>query len=453
MQNQLQKPFEQSTKQIVRSQEDTEYIQYSIEFEQTLRELEEHLHESDDPAEIAHYTLETACRFYDGDWSGILVVDLDLNLWSPYWWHCESVEDRTTVLMHELETSDFLYRWVHSFRENQPMIVLDAEAIKDDYPDEYDLYQRLMVNSVLAVPVRPRPNAIIAIRNPKRHQVQSSMLRMLAYVLLAAYNEQNMIDRFQLTFSPSSIKSDKDIYISLFGEWSIYTSNGVLKESDFKSPRISRLLTYLLISNKRSVTPLEIQQALWPDDPEDSSKNTKGLIYRLRQKFSLISDEQLVVSTPSGYQFNPDLNITTDYQRFDSFIGAAMKAASVMNKVELLKNAIDLYNGKILSSAEGEHWLMQFATKYHLSYIGAVNELLKQLDSLHSYDLLNQYATRSLSLAPENPKAYGWLIRSLKAQGLDELAANELRVAKQQLSSDEYSELLAFEQNYQEYFL
>lgn len=453
MQNQLQKPFEQSKKPKVPSQEDTEYIQYSIEFEQTLRELEEHLHESDDPAEIARYTLETACHFYDGDWGGILIVDLDLNLWSPYWWHCKSAEDRTTILMHELETSDFLYRWVKAFRENEPMIVMDADSVHDDYPDEYDLYQRLNIQSVLAVPVRPRPNAIIAIRNPKRHQMQISMLRMLAYVLLAAYNEQNMLDRLHLTFSPESIKSNRDIYISLFGEWSIYTSNGVLKESDFKSPRISRLLTYLLISNKHSVTPLEIQQALWPDDPEDSSKNTKGLIYRLRQKFSLISDEQLVVSTPSGYQFNPDLNITTDYQRFDSFIGAAMKAASVMNKVELLKNAIDLYNGKILSSAEGEHWLMQFATKYHLSYIGAVNELLKQLDSLHSYDLLNQYATRSLSLAPENPRAYGWLIRSLKAQGLDELAANELRVAKQQLSSNEYAELLAFEQNYQEYFL
>ena len=43
------------------------------------------------------------------------------------------------------------------------------------------------------------------------------------------------------------------------------------------------------------------------------------------------------------------------------------------------------------------------------------SELLKQLDSLHSYDLLNQYAMKSLTIAPDNPKAYCWLIRSLKA--------------------------------------
>lgn len=37
------------------------------------------------------------------------------------------------------------------------MIVKDAEEIKDSYPDEYALYQRLNVESVIAVPIRPRP--------------------------------------------------------------------------------------------------------------------------------------------------------------------------------------------------------------------------------------------------------------------------------------------------------
>ena len=86
----------------------------------------------------------------------------------------------------------------------------------------------------------------------------------------------------------------------------------------------------------------------------------------------------------------------TDYQQFDDLIQLASKASSVINRVELLKNAIDLYCGKILSSADGEHWLIQFAAKYHIAYVGAVNELLKQLNALHSYDLLNQYLAQEL---------------------------------------------------------
>ena len=109
---------------------------------------------------------------------------------------------------------------------------------------------------------------------------------------------------------------------------------------------------------------------------------------------------------------------------------------------------VDLYHGKVLSSADGEHWLIQFSTKYHLSYMGAVSELLRQLDSLHSYDLLNQYAMKSLTIAPDNPKAYCWLIRSLKAQGMNELATNELAAAKEHLTTEEYEEILAFGANW-----
>lgn len=67
---------------------------------------------------------------------------------------------------------------------------------------------------------------------------------------------------------------------------------------------------------------------------------------------------------------------------------------------------------------------------------------------LHSYDLLNQYAMKSLTIAPDNPKAYCWLIRSLKAQGMNELATNELAAAKEHLTTEEYEEILAFGANW-----
>ena len=87
---------------------------------------------------------------------------------------------------------------------------------------------------------------------------------------------------------------------------------------------------------------------------------------------------------PHRFRYNPELHIMTDYQRFDELVSSAARASSVINKVDILKNALDLYRGKVLSSADGEHWLIQFSTKYHLSYMGAVSELLKQLDYFRS---------------------------------------------------------------------
>ena len=43
---------------------------------------------------------------------------------------------------------------------------------------------------------------------------------------------------------------------------------------------------------------------------------------------------------------------------------------------------------------------------------------------------------------------YCWLIRSLKAQGMNELATNELAAAKEHLTTEEYEEILAFGANW-----
>lgn len=426
-------------------------IQCALDIVHTIDELEDPLQSrSSTPKDTALRILEAACKFYDADWCGLIQVDLDLRLWTPFWWHNTGVEDKTTILTEEFESADFLDRWVLAIRKNLPMVVPDTTVVKDSHPTEYNLYQRLSIKSVMAVSLEPRPIALLAVRNPKRYLHQTSMLRVLAYVLLASYNEQKMLNRLQMVCIPTTIKNNTDIYISLFGQLQISTSSGTLKESDYNSPRISQLLTYLLISNEKAHSSLEIAQALWPDDSTNPAKNMRNLIYRLRQTFGLISDAELIVSTASGYQFNPKIHIIADYQQFDEFIRSASAASSIINRVELLKSAIDLYNGKILSSAEGEHLLIQFATKYHIAYIGAVNELLKQLASLHSYDLLNQYAMRSLTIAPENTKGYYWLIRSLKAQGMDELASNEYRLAKQKLTDNEYLDLLDLLANNQE---
>ena len=300
---------------------DSENIQCALDFENTMNNLETQLYYRHlPPKEVALCVMEAACKFYDADWCGLIQVDLDLGLWKPLWWHNECQEDKTTILTNEFESSEFLDRWVKAVRRGTPMVVPDAEEVKDLYPDEYQLYERLGIKSVLAIPLEPRQIALIAVRNPQRYIHQTSMLKLLAYVLLAAYNDKRMADSLSMAISPENIKSSHDVFISLFGELKIHTSHGVLPESDLKSPKISRLLTFMLLSNKKALSSLEIVQEIWPEELEDKDepgKKVKQLVYRLRQAFSIISDEQLILSTPSGYQFNPDLHITTDFQRFD----------------------------------------------------------------------------------------------------------------------------------------
>lgn len=440
------KPFHRTVTNV--SEHDSnheEYIQYAQDLEQTLSALEAYLHESDSPDDIITHTLETACNFYGGDWAGFLEVDLDLGLWTPYVWYNKNPEDQTELLVNEFESSEFLYRWVAAMKENLAVIVPDREKIKDTYPDEYDLYRRLRIHSVLSVPVKPRPTGFLAVRNPKRYINRSSMLQMLAFVVLATVNEKKLLDSVKMVSAPESIKNETDILIHLFGELEIYTSQGVLRETDLKSPKISRLLTYLLLNNRSVVPPREIAEAIWPEeayDQENPGKNMKALIYRLRQTFGLISNQQLIESTAYGYRLNPKLNIMTDIQQFEQYAAASQNTASVTKKVELLKKAMDVYKGNILTSAAGEHWLIHTASHYNLKYLGVANELLKTLAELNDFTDIHHYATQALKIEPGNLRAYYWLISAMHRQGATEMVKVELNSAEQNLTKEEYDELV-----------
>lgn len=422
-----------------------EYTIYAKEVEKTLSLLESNLHISDDPEEIAMMTLKTACDFYQGDWAGILEVDMELNLWSPFWWYNPSPEDKTAVLMGEFESSEFLYRWVDAMRENHAMFIEDAEAIKDIYPAEYDIYQRLYLKSAIAVPVKPRPTGFLVVRNPKRYTKRSSMLQMLAFVVLSMVNEKKLMDSAKMVLSPEAIDNDKDIIINLFGSLEIYTAKGVIKEDDLKSPKICRLIAYMILNRRKTHPPLEITNALWPEDestPEALVNNLRGIIYRFRQAFSLISDYQLIESTPNGYRLNPEFHIMTDLQMFDKSWEAVQNSTGMTRKVEYLRQALAIYRGPVFESACTEHWLMNTATHYSLRYIGIGNELLSKLAELKDYSGVVQYATQILNITPDNMKAYYWKIYAMYCSGEYEIARAELEMAKIHLIEEEYKELV-----------
>jgi len=104
-------------------------------------------------------------------------------------WYNSKPEDKTTDFLQEFESSEFLYRWVRAMKENKPMIVADCGEVKEVYPHEYEMYRRLGMRSVIAVSVKPFPTGFVVVRNPTRYITHSSMLQMLAFVIIKGVSE------------------------------------------------------------------------------------------------------------------------------------------------------------------------------------------------------------------------------------------------------------------------
>lgn len=268
---------------------------------------------------------------------------------------------------------------------------------------------------------------------------------MLAFVLLASINEQKLMQSLKMSLSPDNIEKDTDVIINVFGNLEIYTSGGVLRESNLKSPKICRLLVYMLLNRKVTIPAREIAEAIWAEEALESDnpgKNLRALIFRLRQSFSLISNYSLIETTPTGYCFNPKLNIMTDLQLFEKYWDAVQQKNLVSDKVDILKQAVNLYKGDVLSSAAGEHWLIPTASHYNLRYLGMVNELLKTLADEKDFHDLHKYAAQALAVDQSYGMAYYWLIYSMVKMGASELAKTQLQIAQQNLVEEDYDELV-----------
>ena len=269
-------------------------------------------------------------------------------------------------------------------------------------------------------------------------------MKTLAYVLHRALAQKKALDRARMALSPDDIAADTDVIINLFGSMEIYTSDGVWKEQDFRSPKCARVVAYLLLQRKTAHSALGIADALYPEeeiDPETINQNIRSYMYRFRRSLEPIFKYQLIEYTANGYRVNPNINVMTDLQKFDRLWEQAQKNIPISQKAHILKRAVQLYRGTVFETACDDHWLVGIATEYKMKYIGLVNELLALFAKYDDYNGLNTFATQALKLTPENIRAYYWLIYAMYHSGAVELAKNEMQRAKCVLTSEEYATL------------
>lgn len=425
---------------------DNLHIQYSLDFTRTMTALEKHLHSCEDPSVIAMDALKVGAKFYDADWCGIIEGDLEMDAWAPVLWYNVANHGMTETAFRDLEETKNLDRWIEKLYACEPLIIPDTLAIKESNPEEYALYERCRAKAILAVPFWKNPTGFMIVRNPKRYHIdpyESGFLQSLAYVTFNAITEQKLISRTQKAFSPEIIKNDNDVMINLFGKLEIYTSKGVITEEEISSPRITRFLVYMLLHGKYPVPPRTILEQIWPEeDTENANTKIKSLAYRLQSVFGVISDSRLVVFSRTGYQLNPEMHIMMDIQQFEDCWMQAQSAITMQAKLELLKQAVEIYRGNIYEAASSEHWLMPHDLSYKYKCLEIYIEMVRIYYDIQDYANVQKYASLALTLDKASVDAYYWLIRAKRQRDSLSMARGELRMAEQILTDEEYAELL-----------
>jgi ATP/maltotriose-dependent transcriptional regulator MalT len=118
--------------------------------------------------------------------------------------------------------------------------------------------------------------------------------------------------------------------------------------------RARELFFFLVTHPNKSLSKEEIGVTLWPDSSSEQLRlQFRNTIYYVRYALG----QDAIISNERRYSFNSDLDFSYDVQEFEHKIGQADKAETPLRKIELLQEAMQLYQGEFYPEGEGS-WVM-----------------------------------------------------------------------------------------------
>ena len=358
-------------------------------------------------------------ELFDADWIGLIDFDLEVGAWSTRCFYNKETGSSTETLIEDAESVAQAKRWVEAIRGGKPIIIEDIETIKDSAPEEYEMYKRLHVQSVLGVPYRNCGSGLMVVRNPKRLKTCYQALNVIAYIVtneIIAKQRRDNIYRKQREYEPNSYDT---IRINLFGQITISSKNLFFNEKDLKSEKL-RFLIAFLVCNPGKFFSAECLNSKYEGDKDVSWAD---LIYKFRIKWknarnSADENKQLILTTEKGYGINPKLNIITDVSVAEEMMRAIDDSSDVLAKIELLRKYHALFQGQFMGNTFSRNaFIRENRLHYKLKYIEKMEVFMRLLCAQGDYSGAAGYCYDILKLYPDSVDIHFWRIVALYKQG------------------------------------
>lgn len=381
--------------------------------------------------------LKRLLKLFEGDWIGLIDFDLPMKAWSTKYFYNAKTGSTSETLIAEAENTEQAKRWVRAIRNCEPIIIEDIEDIRKEAPEEYEMYNRLEVESVLGVPYRNCSSGLMVVRNPKRFKNNYAVLNIMSYLVtseIISQNRRKYIERKTLICEPGT---EKDIRIHLFGEMEIISKNFVMKAGDMTEP-IRFLIAYLALHPGKAFCLEQLN-----DVYECKNSSWKNQIYRFRTKWKQArgTDEdslQLIETTDHGYRINQNLNINVDVENVIELMKTIEDTTDIYSKIELLKRFLIMYRGELLGRDSIDCLMInEQRLLYRVMFSEKMDLFLRSLYLQCDYNAVIGFSHDILKVYPKNIDVYAWRISAYKMLEKITLCKDTYRHLCESLDEDE----------------
>ena len=201
--------------------------------------------------------------------------------------------------------------------------------------------------------------------------------------------------------------------MNIFGGFSLSDGLVSVNESTLHSNKLNRLLIYILLHRDRDLSHQELIDTFWQEEhsrnPEGALKN---LVYRLRSELRVFGTQELILTLPGAYRWNPEVRLQTDYEEMDALTEAVKKEDMPERKRYLAEKAIALYKKEAPFRASQGSWLLSRLTYYRLQYLETVKVLCGIYEKEQEWDAIERVTTQALDVDGLDEDLHYWRIKS-----------------------------------------
>ncbi len=210
------------------------------------------------------------------------------------------------------------------------------------------------------------------------------------------------------------------ITVSMLGVFSVSRNDSQIDDSSNRMRKVWLLLAYLIYNRKSRISQdqlLSLTQG--NEDVYDPQGRLKALFYRVRAMLDPLGKgcgHELIIFKNGKYSWNNEIPLTLDVEEFEALYNKAA-ATDGNEKLTILLEALNLYNGDFLSKLSMESWVMPISAYYHQKFLDAALTALSLLLEAKCYDDALNLCKKALKIEPYSEEFYQYLMRCLIATG------------------------------------
>lgn len=190
-----------------------------------------------------------------------------------------------------------------------------------------------------------------------------------------------------------------------------------IDENRIHSGRLLSLLAYLIMYRDTRVQKKTLFKQVTGEEGYNPDGKLKNLIYRLRGMLKILGPEEYILTLPGGYQWNPDIPVVTDYERFEGLYRELSEEENPDRKRELCEAAAKCYRGNFSAGIGQEEWLIPRYIENQSRYVEIINQLGEMYKAVEKWDLVEKLYREAVVWEPYSEEFHSRLIGSLQRQG------------------------------------